>query len=239
MRNTERLQPSRLWSTYESNSTAQFSPSTEINEELMTNFLYVDNSNLWIEGMYVAAVESGLARDVTSAHEERICDRTWKLDFSKLFAFAGGENVGRAVLFGSNGGKNEALWDAARRSGFEVIDHARNMCNKEKKIDTSIVANMINDSYSLLRKGDEITLVAGDKDYVPAIEMLLPRGISVHVVFWDHAAEELKSLCTKFISLNSYVNLLRRRTAPRIEIPLYHRVGGMGLPSPAAYAAGQ
>jgi uncharacterized LabA/DUF88 family protein len=176
----------------------------------MANFLYVDNSNLWIEGMHVAAVAAGLARDVYSAHEKRICDYTWKPDYLRLYEFAGGENVGRAVLFGS--GQNDSLWNAAHRSGFEVIVFDRNICNKEKKIDTSIVANMIDDSYARVRKGDEITLVAGDKDYVPAIEILLSRGISVHVVFWDHAAEELKSRCTKFISLNSYINFLKNRT---------------------------
>lgn len=182
----------------------------------MANFLYVDNSNLWIEGMHVAAVDAGLVRDVSTAHERRICDYSWKLDFSRLYEFAGGANVGRAVLFGSCAKQNNAIWDAVRRSGFEVIVHDRNMRNKEKKIDTAIAVSMMEDSYERLGKGDEITLVAGDKDHVPAIEKLLSRGIPVHVVFWDHAAEELKRLCTKFISLNSYVNFLGRRTeAPR------------------------
>lgn len=176
----------------------------------MANFLYVDNSNFWIEGMHVAAVEMGRVRDVNTAHQKRIYDHTWRPDYSRLYEFAGGENVGRAVLFGS--GLNPALCDVAHRCGFEVIGYERNVCNKEKKIDTSIVANMIDDSYVRVRKGDEITLVAGDKDYVPAIEMLSLRGISVQVVFWNHAAEELKSVCTKFISLNSYFNFLKRRT---------------------------
>ena len=101
----------------------------------MANFLYVDNSNVWIEGMHVAAVESGRAPDIWTALEHKICDYTWKIDFGKLFTFAGGEKpqVARAVLFGSRPPKNDSLWDAARINGFEVIVHDRNIQNKEKK----------------------------------------------------------------------------------------------------------
>ena len=179
----------------------------------MANFLYIDNSNLWIEGMHVAAVQRGLVRDIGTAHHENICDYSWKLDFAKLFEFAGGEpsKVARAVLVGSRVAQNGSLWNAARRSGFEVIVHDRSANNREKKIDTEIVASMIADSYEHLRQGDEITLVAGDKDYVPAVARLVMRRIPVHVVFWDHAAQELKNLCSKFVSLNPYVNLLGRQ----------------------------
>lgn len=47
---------------------------------------------------------------------------------------------------------------------------------------------------------DEIALVAGDSDYVPAIEKLKKRGIPVHVVFWGHAAREVRESATKFIN---------------------------------------
>src|SRR5208283_1896745 len=43
----------------------------------------------------------GLAPDVWSAVTNKICDYTWKIDFGKLHEFAGGENIGRAVLYGS------------------------------------------------------------------------------------------------------------------------------------------
>lgn len=177
----------------------------------MANFLYVDNSNVWIEGMHVAAVESGRAPDIWAALEHKICDYSWKIDFGKLFTFAGGERpqVARAVLFGSRPPKNDSLWDAARTNGFKVIVHDRNIQNKEKKIDTEIVVNMLTDSYESLKAGDEMTLVAGDKDYVPAIEKLVGRKIPVHVVFWDHAARELRESCTKFVSLNPYFDIIR------------------------------
>ena len=179
----------------------------------MANLLYVDNSNVWIEGMHVAAAHRGLAPDVWSAVKGKICDYNWKLDFGKLFEFAGGDkkDVRKAALFGSRPPPNDSVWKAAERKGFQVVVYDRNVVNHEKKIDTDIVATMIEDSYEILKVGeDEITLVSGDADYVPAIEKLKKRKIPVHVVFWAHASREIKEAATKFISLDQYVDHLSR-----------------------------
>lgn len=169
----------------------------------MANLLYVDNSNVWIEGMHVAAYRNGIAPDVWTAVKGNICDHTWKLDFGKLFSFAGGDKkeVRKAALFGSN-----------ERNGFEVITYDRNVVNAEKKIDTDIVATMIEDSYEILQPGDEVTLVSGDSDYVPAIEKLKKRGIPVHVVFWKHASREIKEAATSFTELDQWLEHLKRQS---------------------------
>ena len=179
----------------------------------MANLLYVDNSNVWIEGMHVSAVARGMAPDVWTAQDSKICDTSWKIDFGKLFSFAGGSRpeVKRAVLFGSRPPPNDSVWEAAKRQGFEVVVYDRNVRNREKKIDTDVVANMIQDSYEILEpSADEITLVAGDADYVPAIEKLCKRNISVHVCFWNHASRELKECATKFVNLDPFLDHLRR-----------------------------
>jgi uncharacterized LabA/DUF88 family protein len=179
----------------------------------MANLLYVDNSNVWIEGMHVSAVTNGMAPNIWTAQEERICDQSWRIDFGKLFQFTGGEktDVKKAMLFGSRPPPDDSLWNAAKRKGFEPVVDDRNVANKEKKIDTDIVATMMEDSFTLVDpKTDEMTLVAGDADYVPAIEKLKNRGIAVHVVFWGHAARELREVATKFVSLDPYLEHLKR-----------------------------
>jgi len=178
----------------------------------MANLLYVDNSNVWIEGMHVAAAKHGHAPDVWAAVQNKICDYNWKLDFGKLFQFAGGDKaeVRRAALFGSRPPQNDSVWQAAERNGFDVIVYDRNVANHEKKIDTDIVATMIEDSFTILQPGDEVTLVSGDADYVPAIEKLKKRGIPVHVVFWGHASRELKEVATKFVNLDAFLDHLSR-----------------------------
>lgn len=178
----------------------------------MANYLYVDNSNVWIEGMHVAAVANGLAPDIWAAMDQRICDNSWKMDFGQLFGFAGGDKteVGRAVLFGSSRPPpNDPLWESAKRMGFEVVVVDRNIRNKEKKVDTSIATAIVADSYERMKPDrDEVTLVAGDADYVPTVEQLVGRGFKVHVVFWNHAARELKEVASQFTSLNPYLEHL-------------------------------
>jgi uncharacterized LabA/DUF88 family protein len=163
--------------------------------------------------MHVAAAKHGLAPDVWAAVQQRICDYKWTIDFGKLFEFAGGDrkDVKKAALFGSRPPQNDSLWNAAKKNGFEVVVYDRNVADHEKKIDTDIVATMIEDSYEIFEIGkDEITLVAGDSDYVPPIEKLKKRGIPVHVVFWGHAARELKESATKFVNLDPYLEHLAR-----------------------------
>ena len=161
--------------------------------------------------MRLYAVEKGMAPDIRTAENENITER-WSIDFGRLFDFAGGETsgVGRAVLYGSRPPPNDSLWNAAKKKGFEVVVFDRNIANKEKKVDTQIVADIVSDSYDLMDpKKDEITLVSGDADYVPVIEKMKDRGFNFHVVFWDNASHEIKGACTKFISLNPYLEHLR------------------------------
>ena len=180
--------------------------------EFMKNFLYVDNSNVWIEGMHVAAVGSGAAPDIWAAQTLRITE-PFRIDFGRLYAFAGGQTseVTRAVLYGSEPPANDSLWNAAKVGGFEVITYERNAANREKKIDTKIATDIVADSYRLLQPGDEVTLVAGDRDYVPVAEEITSREIPFHVVFWDHAANELKNAASSFTSLNHMLDYLSRQ----------------------------
>jgi uncharacterized LabA/DUF88 family protein len=182
----------------------------------MMNYLYVDNSNVWIEGMHVAAVQRGLVPDIWTAMEQKVCDNSWKIDFGKLYEFAGGQRseVGRAVLYGSRPPPNDSVWEMAKRKGFEVVVHDRNIRNKEKKIDTSIATDIVADSYELMKPGaDEITLVAGDSDYVPTIKKMRDRGFRFTVMFWEHASRELKEAATTFVSLDQWLEHLNVKKA--------------------------
>ncbi len=179
----------------------------------MAKYVYVDNSNVWIEGMRVAAVEHGMAFDIFDAAERKVVDYDWKYDFGKMLELVGGKRNGlkKAILFGSRPPQNDSLWNAARLGGFEVIVEDRNAQNHEKKIDTGLSVRMMEDSYELIDKAeDEMILVAGDKDYVPVIASIVRRDIRVVVFFWDHAVAELKNMSSEFCSLNPHVDQLKR-----------------------------
>jgi uncharacterized LabA/DUF88 family protein len=180
----------------------------------MANFVYVDNSNVWIEGMHVSAVHKGIAPDVWTAQTNKISDQSWRLDFGRLYEFACGDasDVGRARLYGSRPPANDSLWAIAKSKGFEVVVHDRNASNREKKVDTSIAADMLADSYELMKPGqDEITLVSGDGDFVPVIEKLRARHFAVDLVFWSHASRELREAATRFIALDPQLEFLGKK----------------------------
>ena len=70
----------------------------------MGKCVYVDNSNVWIEGKYHSAVSKGMVADVYEAHDNRICDMPWAYDFGKLLNIVCDGDISdikRAVLYGS------------------------------------------------------------------------------------------------------------------------------------------
>lgn len=169
----------------------------------MNNFLYVDNSNVWIEGMRVSAVHRGLAVDIGDSIANNILDRDWKIDFGKLFLFAG-ENkssVKKATLYGYRPLENDSLWKTVAPNNYDIKIFDRNPVN--------IATDILEDSYQVLDPiTDIISLVAGDEDYVPVVQSLRRRNIYVEVLFWEHASRELQNECDNFINLNERIKLI-------------------------------
>lgn len=166
----------------------------------MAEYVYVDNSNVFIEGKKIAARQNGHFRDL---------DFSFRLDFGELYDFIAehdAEKIRRALLLGSRPPLNDKVWSIAERAGFEVVVLDRNAENREKKVDTGIVAAMVRDAYTKVDKAsDTITLVAGDSDYVPAVELLVADGFRVEIVFWSSASGELRRSGSKFIELDRHL----------------------------------
>ena len=178
----------------------------------MADWIYVDNSNIFIEGQRASAVAQGMALNIHDAMHNRILDTGYRTSFGKLYEFIAGtdrKETARAMLFGSKPPQNDVIWEIAKKAGFEVVTEDRNASNKEKKIDTGIVTAMTRDAYRNAKAGDVFTLVSGDADYVPTVEALRGDGFQVDVVFWEHASRELAEACSNFIPLNPHLDALR------------------------------
>jgi hypothetical protein len=68
------------------------------------DYIYVDNSNLYIEGRRVSAVKSGLATNIFEAMDKGILDQGYTISFGKLHEFLTGNDLSkikRVALFGS------------------------------------------------------------------------------------------------------------------------------------------
>jgi uncharacterized LabA/DUF88 family protein len=177
------------------------------------DYIYVDNSNLYIEGRRVSAVAQGLAANIREAMDYGILDHGYTISFGRLHEFLTGQDLSkikRAALFGSRPPPNDSIWQYAKKAGFELHLEDRNIKNKEKKIDTGIATLLTKDAYKHGNpKEDTFVLVAGDADYVPTINELKADGYKIEVVFWNHAARELREAASKFISLDGYLDTLR------------------------------
>lgn len=179
----------------------------------MSEFIYVDNSNLYIEGRRASAVAQGLADNIHQAMEHGILDHAYTISFGKLHEFLTGDDLSqtkRIALFGSRPPPNDGIWRYAGGAGFELHLEDRNRANKEKRIDTGIVTLMMKDAF---RNGnpaeDTFILVAGDGDFVPAIRTVKEEGYKFELVFWSHASRELKNEAHKFVCLNEHLDALR------------------------------
>lgn len=179
----------------------------------MALFVYVDNSNVWIEGMRVSAVKKGLATSPQDAMKRT--DQSWTYDFGRLYQAVCPDiaQIGRSSLFGSRPPANDSLWDLARHEGFEVFVFDRNYDNKEKEVDVAIATQVMADSYEHMstERHDRVVLLSGDRDYVPVVKSLAARGLPTTVVFWEHGtAHDLRNAADDFSPLDPLFDHLSR-----------------------------
>lgn len=181
----------------------------------MTLYVYVDNSNVWIEGQRIQAVRTGLATDIRSALKQRIT-APWTYDFGRLYELLcpAGEPVGRSILFGSRPPENDSIWQKVRDADFEVRTFDRStFTNKEKQVDIALSTTMMEDSFRYMNpaNGDIAVLAAGDGDFLPTIESLQSRGLGVRIVSWSHAvSHRLRDTADEFVELDPHFDFLSR-----------------------------
>lgn len=174
----------------------------------MSYFVFVDNSNVWIEGKVASAVAKGFANNTAEAHLNGIEDASWRIDFGKLLGFVTDNHmteIKKAVLFGSRPPMNDTLWNAANLH-FEVVALDRNAANKEKAVDTGIVQAIAKNLYKEASEGDVFILVMGDKDFVPSVKAIRDEKCVARIAFWDNASAELVAEANEQISLTQNID---------------------------------
>ena len=173
----------------------------------MASLIYVDDSNLR-----------------ATAHE-LLGSPHWKTGIAvcnyqvlhEMLSF--GEQSKAARIYGSFGSAAErhALIAETSKAGF-IPSFVKRLQDREKGVDTALVADLISDSFTSYEAGDEVIIVAGDGDYVPAINRLMGRGVSVSVAFWDQGlAESLRWSGCNVVSLRSNLKNLIRLHRPKTK----------------------
>ena len=136
--------------------------------------IIVDNSNVFIEGQKFSAKSKGVYRSATDLYDPQ--DTSWRIDFGKLLlSVANGRSVKSAILVGSRPPKNDTVWKAAELSGFVVTVHERNSHNKEKAVDTELVAQGTEIICTLPDQLD-LAILSGDRDFIPLVSVAHRRN---------------------------------------------------------------
>lgn len=147
--------------------------------------ILVDNSNIFIEGQKCSAYRKG--QHPTATDFRRPQDPSWRLDFAKLLAFlADGRNIHKAFLVGSRPPPKDDVWKMAENGGFKVITHDRDTNNKEKAVDTELVAQ--GTLAVALGPAEGVLIIgSGDRDFIPLVNIAHERGWTVEMVAFSSA----------------------------------------------------
>lgn len=175
----------------------------------MDQNLYLDNSNVFIEGQRVSAARERKGKSLTQDF-----DREYRLDFGKLIEITCGfyADLGKLKFYGSEPPPTDSVWKAAKQHGFENKIFQRSKYNKEKMVDTQLTVDLMKDIYTTLKPDtDRIIIVAGDADFVPAIQAAREKGFYVKVAFWEQASRAIKEAASEFMPLNGHLTDLTHK----------------------------
>jgi len=149
--------------------------------------LFIDNSNVFIEGQRVARE--------TFLFDDPLVLR-FRINYGGLLEFIRtGRKLEEAVLAGSRPPANDALWNRLKTLGIEPRIFDRSFyTGREKRVDAELT-NAIRDTLEDNPTLGTIALVAGDADYIPTLERCLKKKWSVELCFWAQStASDLKRL---------------------------------------------
>ena len=147
--------------------------------------ILVDNSNVYIEGQKCSALRKGM--EPTKLGDRQPVDISWRIDFSRLLSqLADGRAIRAAILVGSRPPPNDAVWQMAQQGGFKVITHDRDASNKEKAVDTELVAR---GTLVIATTPSPAVLVigSGDRDFLPLVRIAHELKWSVEMAAFSSA----------------------------------------------------
>ncbi len=175
----------------------------------------VDNSNVFIQGRKFSAIQKGMLALLGGKQPN---DPSWRIDFGGLLTvLANGRDIHAAILVGSRPPPNDGVWRAAEQY-FDVFVHDRDANNKEKAIDTELVAQ---GTEIICTAGGPMALViaSGDRDFIPLVRVAQRRG-------WEVEMCAFASSFSKYGEMAATVNTVRALDAN------FATIGHCGFPWP-------
>ncbi|XP_019632941.1 PREDICTED: uncharacterized protein LOC109476451 [Branchiostoma belcheri] len=132
--------------------------------------VFVDDSNIWIEGKKAAAQQWGLLCDE---------DPRLRIEYGNFLDLLSSKErptssvIETANMYGSIPPPNDSLWGKMREKGWKVDLKERNIKGKEKAVDAQLMIDAICFVEQNKETGGTIVLTSGDKDFIPFINKVL------------------------------------------------------------------
>lgn len=164
------------------NADEEVKVSEFFNGELPGIWIFVDDSNIWIEAMKLQSQKKGLK----TSQDHRL-----RIDIGKLAdVVAGNRRVEQGVLYGSEPPPVDTVWKKIREKGWRVESHRRSrITGKEKQVDTKLVAEVTRTAITTPdHERTTIVLVTGDADVIPALDEVIKEDRwKIEVYMWRRA----------------------------------------------------
>lgn len=151
-------------------------------------YIYIDNSNLWIQGKKTHAKRIPESSITTNT--------SWRFDVGKLRDVII-RNSGlhpsweiyrhKTTLYGSIPPPNDSVWEAIRSHDVQVKIFPRSQHNnREKQVDGQLITDAVKKAGKSNYMGQEceFIIVSGDLDFKPAVLEIAKCGFRVHVWSW-------------------------------------------------------
>ena len=170
--------------------------------------IFIDNSNLFIEGQKASAKRQQFnAMDM---------DFRFRINFKKFMDILIGERDVSHSTFYCSGHLPPKLWKILREKQIQVVRFPRNKRNHEKQVDTSLTAHvtrtaiemksLMMDPYSEINMDLTFVIVAGDEDYIPAFKQVMAENFKLEIFAWK---DSISSKIRMFAEKEDYKNRVR------------------------------
>lgn len=154
-------------------------------------YVFVDNSNVWIEGKKASGQKKGIPSNYR-----------YRIEYGQLLQHVLDGRTLAAVpkLYGSEPPPNDSVWKIIRSQGFDVRVFKRNIFNREKGVDMRMGLD-ISRLVLTAKQPATVVMVAGDADFVPVVDDVHDAGWKIEAWYWSNCAGDLKKAVDRFESL--------------------------------------
>ncbi|KAK3898711.1 hypothetical protein C8A05DRAFT_18753 [Staphylotrichum tortipilum] len=153
-------------------------------------YIFIDNSNLWIQGKKTSAEKMLMCADE---------DSTWRFDVGKLLGILVGDDSGLSAdqanfkrktrVYASTPPPVDSVWTMMASYGIKVYTYARNRhTNREKEVDNKLSTDVADKASKAFYSGMPAVfiIVSGDRDLRPAVNKVTKKGFHLHLWSWEN-----------------------------------------------------